>query len=356
MEAFLNNWLIPIFIGIITGVISGLIINLIGKKPKASYSFALIIIVIVFLIAKLIKPTLIEVPQLINMSESEATSIISKIDLIPEVHKDWNNRFPKHLVYSQDPQPNILVKKSTKVKIYISKGKNITIVPNINHNSIARAETELKGIGLKVEKIFIKSSKENKYIVISQDPSPGIEVNVGDTIKVYIGNGEIGDQIIPNNIATNLETPIKEDCLPFEPTDLEIRKDGSSWLLTDGFSRMMVFKKKDDANKVIEIILHYGMNSHCFVGRPFASLEYFLVDYGPPSGHMNNEDCIPFNHKDLQIIHVGTRWKLTDSKRFEKWFPNNDEAKTSLKIIEKYGFNRICFVGRPGPKMTYLRN
>lgn len=31
------------------------------------------------------------------------------------------------------------------------------------------------------------------------------------------------------------------------------------------------------------------------------------------------------------------------------------EAVTSYRIILKYGFTYICFVGRPDPSMTYLR-
>jgi hypothetical protein len=34
---------------------------------------------------------------------------------------------------------------------------------------------------------------------------------------------------------------------------------------------------------------------------------------------------------------------------------NKSEAWTALRIIWKYDFNYICFVGRPNPPMMYFR-
>ena len=34
--------------------------------------------------------------------------------------------------------------------------------------------------------------------------------------------------------------------------------------------------------------------------------------------------------------------------------PEKGKARTSLRVWRKHGFNRMCFVGRPGASMTYF--
>jgi hypothetical protein len=35
--------------------------------------------------------------------------------------------------------------------------------------------------------------------------------------------------------------------------------------------------------------------------------------------------------------------------------PNERDAQRAVRAIKHYGFDRSCFVGRPGPSMSYLR-
>jgi hypothetical protein len=71
----------------------------------------------------------------------------------------------------------------------------------------------------------------------------------------------------------NGESPVGkmdgEDTIAFNAGNLEVRADGSEWLVTDGRSRMMIFRTKTDAEKAISIIQYYGFTYECFVGRPF---------------------------------------------------------------------------------------
>lgn len=67
------------------------------------------------------------------------------------------------------------------------------------------------------------------------------------------------------------------------------------------------------------------------------------------------EDCIGFNPDKIEVKKIGNRWKIVEGDHWITDFGNKgDEANNALKIIKKYGFNRICFVGRPDPSMTYF--
>jgi len=67
------------------------------------------------------------------------------------------------------------------------------------------------------------------------------------------------------------------------------------------------------------------------------------------------EDCIGFNPENIEIKNLQGRWKVVDGSHWILDFANQkNEAEQSLQVIKKYGFDSICFVGRPDPSMTYF--
>lgn len=147
-----------------------------------------------------------------------------------------------------------------------------------------------------------------------------------------------------------------EDCISFDPDTLTIEQEGSQWLLTDGRSRMKLFEDRDEAERAVEIIQHYGMNDQCFIGRPDSSLEYWLVDGRAPTGSMPGEDCVGFDPTNLEVRQRSSDlWLLVDGDHSLYSFPNEAEAQQARTIIQEHQFDRACFVGRPDASMTYLR-
>lgn len=65
-----------------------------------------------------------------------------------------------------------------------------------------------------------------------------------------------------------------EDCIPFNPSRLVIRREGRSYLMTDGRSRMFMFPNREEAEQTLAAIKKYGFTRTCYVGRPKASLQY----------------------------------------------------------------------------------
>ena len=73
----------------------------------------------------------------------------------------------------------------------------------------------------------------------------------------------------------------------------------------------------------------------------------------PPPGGMD-EDCIQFDYRNANVKKVNGRWKITVGSMYLKDFGSKaDEARQSLRILQKYRMNKQCFIGRPDPSMEY---
>lgn len=67
------------------------------------------------------------------------------------------------------------------------------------------------------------------------------------------------------------------------------------------------------------------------------------------------EDCVAFNPDKIEVKKIRGRWKIVEGQHWIVDFgAKEDEARKAFKIVKKYGFDHICFVGRPDPAMTYF--
>ena len=63
-----------------------------------------------------------------------------------------------------------------------------------------------------------------------------------------------------------------EDCISFDPSRAKVEEiDGRYKVTVDGMWLLDFDNIKADADKALNIIQFYGLNSQCFVGRPNAS-------------------------------------------------------------------------------------
>ncbi len=149
----------------------------------------------------------------------------------------------------------------------------------------------------------------------------------------------------------------EEDCISFDPNQAEVMSAGGRWkIAVDGMWLLDFGTSKSEAESALEIIKYYGMNSQCFVGRPQASMEYYLVNGDAPVGPMIGEDAIPFDPYALEVKRVQGRWKIVEGSHLLMDFDQQEEeARQALDIILRYDFHYMCYVGRPDPSMTYFR-
>lgn len=155
------------------------------------------------------------------------------------------------------------------------------------------------------------------------------------------------------------ETPplAGEDCLSFNPQNIQTRQEGSQFLLTDGSSRMMVFRTREKADQAVSIIQHYLFENHCFAVRPNPGLKYLTVQGDIPSGDFPGEDCIRINDpQNLTIRNTSpTLFQVLDGNHIPFSAKSREEAERIIEVVKHYNARFTCFVERPNPGMVYLK-
>jgi len=148
---------------------------------------------------------------------------------------------------------------------------------------------------------------------------------------------------------------LTESCRSFSPVKLDVRQVGGNWRVMEGSSAPLDFgPNEDQARTALRVIQYYKMDSQCFVGDP-SRMQYYLVNGKSPVGLFPGEDCAAFNPATTEAKLVSGNWKVVDGSHWILDFGSNEsEAKTALKVIQKYGFKYICFVGRPNAPMMYF--
>jgi hypothetical protein len=149
----------------------------------------------------------------------------------------------------------------------------------------------------------------------------------------------------------------KEDCVSFNPDKIEVTQINGRWKIVEGGHWIMDFGSNEaEARKAFKILKHYGINSHCFVGRPDPSMTYCLVNKKAPTGAFPGEDCVGFDPANIKVKEIEGSWKIVEGDHWIMDFGDKEEeAVLALTFIKKHGFTNICFVGRPDPSMTYFR-
>lgn len=147
-----------------------------------------------------------------------------------------------------------------------------------------------------------------------------------------------------------------EDCVPFNPNRATVKKVKGRWKVADGNHWILDFNKSEwEAETALAIIKKFNLDSICFIGRPGPSMTYFLSKGKAPVGFMTGEDAIRFSWRNVKVKKLQNRWKIVDGSNWLMDFGNKQqEATKALAILKKYRFNKMCFVGRPNPSMTYF--
>ncbi len=154
---------------------------------------------------------------------------------------------------------------------------------------------------------------------------------------------------------TVASSSLNEDCVSFNPQNLTIGYYKGKYIVKDGTHYVFSAPTKEEAKKIITICQYYGFNQSCFVGRANPSFTYLLKNGRAVNGSMANEDSITFNPLNIHVKRINSRWKIVDGSNYIRDFGNNKaEAYKAYKIIKKYGFRNIKYVGRPNPSFTYL--
>jgi len=159
------------------------------------------------------------------------------------------------------------------------------------------------------------------------------------------------------------QTSLNEDCLPYNPQNLQIKNEGASgWLLTDGSSRMLILDNEADAKNALAMAKRH--TSHCFIGRGNnrSNRQNYIVNYwkGDSGIRTNiiNEDCISYDSNRLAIKNEGAGgWLLTDGNSRMLMVASREDATLAKQIAGEN--SKQCFIGRSNSRpnrQSYITN
>ena len=170
----------------------------------------------------------VALPNFVNMTREQAEQTAEGAGLQLEVTEEFSSDVEAGKVVSQDPPylDGYTVKENSTVKIVVSKGENIKIVPKVIGETVESATELLKTEELEIEVVEEASDTVEAGIIIRQDPEADSELNAGETVTVYVSTGT--KQITMTNVVGESEADAKKELtdLGFE-VNVEYDEDSS---------------------------------------------------------------------------------------------------------------------------------
>lgn len=146
-------------------------------------------------------PNLVEVPDVVGLFEREATSKLTNEGFVVEqIIYEFNDEYQANKVYNQNPAAGIEVKEGTAITLYVSKGKDTVIMPQLTNVSLTEAKTLISQSDLILGEItYAASSVYAEGVVISQIPSAYAQVDKNTRVDLVVSLGpESGKQLTFN--------------------------------------------------------------------------------------------------------------------------------------------------------------
>lgn len=127
------------------------------------------------------------VPNVINKDYLEAKNILENVGLKANIIEQYNDQFPKEYVFDQNPRQGVQVEYNTLIDLYVSKGPQPAIMPNVVNMTLEEATTALENAGLKLGKVLYKETTDvPENLVLEQSVPPNSEVQKGSPIDLIV--------------------------------------------------------------------------------------------------------------------------------------------------------------------------
>jgi serine/threonine-protein kinase len=127
----------------------------------------------------------VKVPEVTGKPVADARADIEAATLKVTITEVFSDTVAKGTVISQTPDGGVLVEADSTVKLEVSKGPEIIIVPDVRTKTEAEAKDLLIAAGLEPQVVYVDSPDDG--IVINQFPIPGSSASRGDVVEIEVG-------------------------------------------------------------------------------------------------------------------------------------------------------------------------
>ncbi|AIS52585.1 serine/threonine-protein kinase Sps1 [Thermoanaerobacter kivui] len=127
------------------------------------------------------------VPNVINKHYLEAKTELENMGLKANIIEQYNDKFPKGYVFDQNPRQGVQVEYNTVIDLYVSKGMQPAVVPNVVNMSLDEAKAVLENAGLKLGRVIYKDTTDVPDNTVLEQSVPGnTEVQKGSAIDLIV--------------------------------------------------------------------------------------------------------------------------------------------------------------------------
>jgi len=148
----------------------------------------------------------VTVPDLAGRSVNQASVRLDELGLTLRVDENRrvDDRVPAGQVLSQDPPSGVRVRRQRSVRVWVSRGKEDTIVPSLVGETERTAQVRLQQDGLTLGAVAeIRSNDYPSDAVIAQEPPPQTP---GTEVALLVNRGQIGTRyVMPDLIGVDGE-------------------------------------------------------------------------------------------------------------------------------------------------------
>lgn len=136
---------------------------------------------------------MVEVPELLGKTESEAREICAALPLTVSAVEYESSTKPEGQIIGQSIIPGSSVDANTEIILTVSSGRNeeLLTVPDITGMTAVEAREALARVGLKLGKRSTMASELDEGLIVEQSPGAGEEITAAMTkVDYVVSNGE----------------------------------------------------------------------------------------------------------------------------------------------------------------------
>jgi serine/threonine-protein kinase len=143
-------------------------------------------------IALLLRQEEIRVPDLVGKDIVTVVEVLSQQGLQLKVdQREPSQSVAKNSIISQNPPPGTGIKKGRAVRVVVSQGPSELLAPHVIGERYRKAELILRQAGLPAPDVArVWSDKDERDVVIAQDPPAGIPIEKGGKVDILVSLGK----------------------------------------------------------------------------------------------------------------------------------------------------------------------
>jgi serine/threonine-protein kinase len=225
------------------------------------------------------KGSTVTVPKLVGMDLEKAKS--TGFPIIVNL-KEYNMKYPKGIIISQNPVANSTVKKGHPISVDISLGPKVETLPDFSNNLLQQVKLQITSLNFKIGKIVYVYSDKPPGSVLAQEPQAGTIYKEGEKISLLVSKGKKKPIIVVNNL---VGMDSSEVIKTFKSMNYDVKIDKEYSLK---YPVNSIINQEPKAGNVIKNVLKLTVNSvsqyRCFI----------LIDTDQ-TGTLKVEKCIGGN-------------------------------------------------------------